>query len=101
VWNERAAVSIKLFHLHHYKLRRRRTAIYNELKLLVQEGDILYDKAVINHPYEKKSMERVTSRVLAILAEDAELTATAWQYIREYRTGEPKREWLEGLICAA
>ena len=50
VWNERAAVSIAVYHLNHYKLRRRRRGIYNDLKLLIQEGDLLYDKAVTNQP---------------------------------------------------
>jgi hypothetical protein len=100
-WNERAAVSITVYHLNHYKLRRRRIAIYNELKLLIQEGDILYDKAVTNKPFERVSMERVTNRIMEILSESAELTATAKQYIREYRSRDSEREWLEGVINAA
>jgi len=101
VWHERADVSMKVYHLNHYKLRRRRIKICNELKLLIQEGDILYEKAVTNQPYEKESMKRVTSQIMEILSENAELTATAKQYIREYRTGDTKREWLEGVISAA
>jgi hypothetical protein len=68
--------------------------------MLVQEGDILYYKGVNNLPYEKTSVERITGRIMEILGERAELTSTAKQYIREYRTGEPKREWLEGVISA-
>jgi hypothetical protein len=100
-WHERAAVTIAAYHLNHYRLRRRRIRIYNELKMLIQEGDILYDKAVTNQPFERTSMERVTGRIMSILSERAELTATAKQYIREYRTGQPNREWLEGVITAA
>ena len=101
IWNDRAAISITIYHLNHHKLRRRRIAIYNELKMLIQEGDILYQKAVTNQYYEKTSMDRVTGRIMEILSERAELTATARQYIREYRTGQPNREWLEGVIGAA
>jgi uncharacterized protein (TIGR02646 family) len=100
-WRERAEVTIAVYHLNHHRLRRRRTQIYNELKMLIREGDILYEKAVTDQPYEMASMKRVTRGIVDRISERAELTATARQYILEYRTAEPHRSWLEGVIASA
>lgn len=100
IWNKRAEVSIRVYHLHHRKLNRRRIRIYNEIKLLVQEGDLLYGKALSNLPVEMSSVERVTKGLMRILREDAELTSAAKQYVREFMSSVPNRVWLEAVVNA-
>lgn len=100
-WNERADLSIEVYHLRHHKLRKRRTAIYNELRMLIKEGDILYGHAVTDQHFEKTSIERVTRRIMEMLNVRAELSAAARQYTTEFLTGSPKRIWLEGIVNAA
>ena len=100
-WHERASVSIRVYHLDHYTLGRRRRGIYNTLKRLVNDADTLYGNAIAGIHHDKSVLDSVTGQIMDLICPQAELSAAARQYISEFRTGEPKRQWLEAVISAA
>lgn len=102
LWLDKADTSIAVYHLHHYKIRRRRRKIYNDLKLLVKEGDALYGKAALGQTVQQESLDRLTSSIIEMIGEAAELSAAANQYLMEFKMEDPaKRTWIDAVVSAA
>ena len=72
-----------------------RKKIYNALKVLIREGDILFGKAATGKPFVRESLRRVVDDITRLISDDAEYSAAAKQYLSEFRTGDPKRKWLD------
>jgi uncharacterized protein (TIGR02646 family) len=100
-FHDRAAVSIRVYHLDHHKLRIRRRKIYNDLKLLVQEGDLIYAQAATGQPFLQASIDRVTQSIIEMINDAAELSASATQYLLEFRLEQTSRTWLDLVISSA
>lgn len=101
LFHDRAKISIRVYHLDHHKLRLRRKKVYNRLKLLVNEGDLLYAKAVSNQPVLQESLDHVTNDLIEMINDAAELSAAATQYLLELREQDARRTWLDLVISSA
>ena len=100
-WNAMATLSIAVYHLDHHKLRLARRKIYNALKVLIKEGDILFGKAAAGQRFVRDSLRRVVDSITKLICDEAEYSAAAMQYLTEFRTGESKRKWLDTVVRVA
>lgn len=83
----RAYISIELYHLNHPLRVPERKKIYNRVKQLVSRGNRHYKKLILNQADSdaKKSLKDTVKDLKALIAEDAELSATARAYIFGFR----------------
>lgn len=98
---ERAEISIQVYHLHCQELVRDRKKKAAEIKLLVEEIDILILK--ITDPIIRKIYKNRQKDLFRLINKNSEYSAAALAYARFYvykreRGHQVKREWLEEML---
>ena len=92
----RAEVSIQIYHLNHSKTKRARKWIFNEIQLLIRDGDIYFspgpEDARIQH-----ARERVVDRVLQHRNEQRDYSAAVERYLRGF-VNPDARAWLSEIL---
>jgi len=92
---KRAAVSIQLYHLNHSKLARARKRLFNQVRTLVQDGDVYFrqgpDDARVEH-----ARTRVLADILDRSNPDAQYLGAVQRYLKSFVDPE-RRPWL-GIV---
>jgi hypothetical protein len=99
---QRVSVSIRVYHLDHFKLNReRRTLYYKVLKFVAmyRKYDEIWRANRSNlaaRAYAKEAFENLRE----LIASDAEYSAVARAYLKEQRKDDPRWAWVDRLLTA-
>jgi len=99
--NQRAEISIQVYHLHCQELVRERKKVATKIRLLVEAMEILYSK--ITDPTMRTLYKNRQKELFRLIDRDSEYSAAALAYARFEvykieRGHQVKREWLEKIL---
>ncbi|MGB7311311.1 MAG: hypothetical protein WA939_00130 [Nodosilinea sp.] len=99
--HQKAEVSIEVYHLHSQELVRDRKNKATEVRLLIEDLDLLRPK--ITDPTFKRLYKNRQEDLLRLIDKGSEYSAAALAYARFYvykmeRGHQVKREWLEAML---
>jgi hypothetical protein len=100
---QRVTASVKAYHLDHFKLNRKRQTLYCTVRKFVNKYCKYDARATANRSDldARKEAKEAYANLRALISRDAEYSAAARAYLREYRKANPNWTWIDRLLTAA
>lgn len=90
----RATISIRLLHLDHYQLKRRRSKLYKKIARLVKAGTKFWDGVLSGDAQRRQGFDMVMKELISLSKPDAEYSSAA----RAYISGFKNKPWIEAVL---
>jgi hypothetical protein len=99
VLNNRATISIQLYHLNHVLSIEARKNLFNEIRKLVEDGNLYFREWVPGNAAARRACSRVVEQLRGKLDHTEEYSAAARSMILGLRDSD--HPWIDGIITAA
>lgn len=97
---QRARMSIDLYHLDYYKSKERRQVLYNDLKQLVEDGNIYFRRAASGDTTVAHAFEQVVRRLMGVIQPEAEFSAAAMDFL-DRLSFESDNSWVRSVFSGS
>lgn len=97
---QRARVSIDLYHLDYYKSKERRQVLYNDVKQLVEDGNIYFRRAANGDATVAHAFEQVVRKLMIFIQPEAEFSAAAVVFL-DRLSFEDDNSWVRSVFSGS
>jgi hypothetical protein len=98
ILHKRAEVSIIMYHLNYHETSEKRKILYNEVAMLVRDGNKYFNLLAKGNHDKEYELQRVLDRLYEMLDESAEYSAATRSYLNGLKSNES--EWLDSFITS-
>jgi uncharacterized protein (TIGR02646 family) len=98
----RAKASIYIYHLDYSRLNRERQKIYYKMRRLVRNVQRYQERWEKEHDRSARALSRAAlDEIVSLIAPDAQYSAAARAYLKEYREQGADWDWVDELLTAS